>query len=45
MDLAEITLIINLTKTLRGKKTFLDNFKIFPYTEKVTTENIFSTRG
>ena len=38
-------MVINPTQTLGGKKTFLDNFKIFPYTEKVTTENIFSTRG
>ena len=38
-------MVTNPTQTLGGKKTFLDNCKIFPYTEKVTTENIFSTRG
>ena len=38
-------MVTNPTQTLGGKKTYLDNFKVLPYTEKVTTENIFSTRG
>ena len=38
-------MVTNPTQTLGGKKTYLDNFKVLPYTEKVTTKNIFSTRG